>query len=185
MRAAIRVAALAAAVMLTPAAASADWYVFPFAAVNTGGDTTRESGAFGGSVGWMGGVFGAEAEAAWSPSFFDDGGGFRTRNRATTYTGTFLAGPRIGMWRPYGAVGYGVIRSEIEEVGGLATLKDDRPALHVGGGLMWSPHDRFGIRGDARYIRALDDQEPEGNVFDERFADFSYWRIGGGITIRF
>lgn len=184
MKTAIRITALTALVVLTPALATADWYVFPFAAANTGGDTTRDSGAFGGSFGWMGSWYGGEAEATWSPSFFDDGAGFRTEHKATTYTATALAGPRLGIWQPYGAAGIGLLRSEIEEVGGLARVSDDRPAFHAGGGLMWFPHDRIAVRGDARYIRALDDTEPEGNVFAERFADFSYWRIAGGIAIR-
>ena len=34
---------LTAAALLFPASASADWFVFPFAAVNTGGETTKET----------------------------------------------------------------------------------------------------------------------------------------------
>ena len=41
-----------------------------------------------------------------------------------------------------------------------------------------------GVRGEARYIRSFDDEEPEGNVFEERFAKLAYWRIGGGLTVR-
>jgi hypothetical protein len=180
----MRMVILVAAVLCTPASASAEWFVFPFAAGNSGGDTTRHSTAVGGAFGWMGGLFGGEVEAARSPHFFDDGEGFRTAHRTMTYTGTFLSGPRIGRWRPYGAVGYGLLRSEIEEVGGLAAVSDDRGALHAGGGLMWAPHQRVGLRADVRYIRALDDEEPAGNVFAERFAEFSYWRAGGGVVIR-
>lgn len=172
------------AVLLVPRAASAEWYLFPFAAMNTGGDTTRDSGSVGGAFGWTGRLVGVEGEAAIAPNFFDDGGGFRTERAQTTYTVSALAGPRLGMWRPYGLVGAGLQRSRIEEVGGFAQVSDDRAALHVGGGLMWDATSRVGLRGDVRYIRALDDEEPEGNVFAERLANFSSWRVGGGVTVR-
>lgn len=174
---------LIVAALLVPAGADAQWFVQPFAAVNTGGATTRDSAAFGVSGGWLGPWFGGEAEAAWSPRFFDNDGGFRPTARSSTYTGTGLVGPRLGPARPYGAFGLGVLRSELAEVGGLATLTDTRTAMHAGGGLMWDV-GRLTLRGDARYIRALDDQEPAGNVFAERFAEFDYWRIGGGVAFR-
>ena len=175
---------VSAALLLIPATASAEWFVFPFAAVNAGGDTTKESGAYGFSAGWMGRWVGFEAEGAISPSFFDSGDGFRTTHRHTTYGGSALFGPRLGNLRPYAAVGGTLLRSKIEEVGGLATLNDERGALHIGGGAMWNLAKHLGVRGEARYIRSFDDQEPEGNVFEERFAELAYWRIGGGVTVR-
>ena len=184
MKTVMRLLVAAAILVLLPATARAEWYVFPFASANTGGDTTRDSGAFGGSVGWTKGWLSAEGEFAWAPEFFDEDDGFRTRHKATTYTATALAGPKIGAWRPYAAAGAGVLRVAIEEVGGLASVADDSPALHLGGGLMWQGHKHIGIRGDARYIRALDDREPEGNVFAERLAEFNYWRVGAGVSIR-
>lgn len=184
MKTTVRIAATMAVLLLAPAGAGAQWVVSPLVALNTGGDTTRESLAVGVSGGWLGRWYGAEAEAVWSPMFFDDDGGFRTRRRSSTYTGTALVGPQFGRLRPYGAIGAGVLRSEIAEVGGLATLTDNRAALHAGGGAMWSWSDRLGVRGDVRYIRALDDTEPAENVFPERLAEFQHWRIGGGVTFR-
>lgn len=180
----MRVLLVSSVLALTSSEARAEWFVFPFAAANAGGDTTRESGAYGGSFGWTGRWFGAEAEATWSPDFFDGDGGFRTRHEATTYAGTALAGALIGSWRPYGSLGIGVLRSEIEEVGGLASLADSRAALHIGIGLMWAARARLSLRGDVRYVRALEDMEPEGNVFGERLGEFGYCRAGGGLVVR-
>jgi hypothetical protein len=184
MKTAMRVFAVTAVTVLSPGTARADWFFFPFATVNTGGATTRESGAYGGSVGWGRGWLSAEGEVTVAPDFFDDDDGFRTRRRSTGLTGTALAGPRLGAWRPYGAVGFGLLRFEIAEVGGLASVSDDRPAVHAGGGLMWIGQKRFGLRGDVRYIRAVDEEEIASNVFPEQFADFDYWRVGGGVVIR-
>ena len=178
-----RSAAVAAVLLAAPAYARADFFLGGFGTLNTGGDTTRQSAAIGVNGGWFGSWFGGEGEAAWSPSFFDADGGFRTKHRAATVTATALGGPMIGVWRPYGAFGIGALRSEIEEVGALATLTDTRPALHAGGGVMWSM-GRLMLRGDVRYIRALDDTEPDGNVFPETFSHFDFWRLGGGVAVR-
>jgi hypothetical protein len=168
--------------LLSPSRASADLFVQPFLALN-GGETTRESAAFGVSGGWMGRWFGGEAEVGWSPSFFDDDGGFRVKHSGTSYLATGLVGARLGHARPYGAAGVGVLRSRIEEVGALATLSDSRTAIHAGGGVMWE-RGSAALRVDARYIRALDDQEPDANVFPESFGNLGFWRIGGGVAFR-
>ena len=183
MKMCARVAFSAALLALAPTAARADWFVQPFAGINAGGATTKESAAIGVSGGWVGGWFGGEAESTWSPWFFDSDGGFRTKHRAATYTGTGLVGPRLGGTRPYGLFGLGVIRSEIAEVGGLASVADTRPVWHAGGGVM---HDigKWAVRGDARYIRSMDDQEAVGNVFPERLAEFDYWRVTGGVVFK-
>ena len=184
MKTRVRMMVLLALVSVAPARAEAQWFVSPFAAVNAGGDTTRESLGIGVGGGWMGRWYGGEAEAVWSPMFFDDDGGFRTRRRSSTYAGTALIGPRIGTLRPYGAIGAGILRSEIHEAGGLASLTDNRSALHAGGGVMWWAGERIAVRGDARYVRALDDEEAEGNMFPERPAEFEFWRVGAGLTFR-
>ncbi len=182
MRTFLRAIVMAVA-LLSPATASAEWFVFPFAAANAGGDTLKDSAAFGGSFGLWRQWLGAEVEATTSPSFFEDGNGFRSEHRQTTYSASALVGRRLGTIRPYASVGGGWLRSRIKEVGGLAVVSDDRPAFHVGGGLIWAPMARLGLRGEARYVRSTDDTEPTRNVFAERLADFSYWRIGAGASI--
>lgn len=172
-----------AALLLSPAAARADWFAQPFGGFTAGGATTRESSTFGVSGGWIGRWYGGEAEVAWSPWFFDSDRGFRDKHQASTYTGTGLVAPRFGRARPYGAFGLGVLRSEIAEVGGLATLTDNRLAMHAGGGVMWDV-GTWALRGDARYIRALDEDEAAGNVFPERLANFDYWRVTGGVVLK-
>ena len=175
-------AVLAFLILLRPSLASAELFVQPFISLN-GGETTRESTGFGVSGGWMGRWLGGEGEIGWSPSFFDDDGGFRVKHSGTSFLATGLFGAQLGHARPYGAVGLGVLRSRIEEVGALATLKDSRAAVHAGGGVMWD-RGSAALRVDARYIRALDDQEPEGNVFPESFGNLGFWRIGGGVAFR-
>jgi hypothetical protein len=178
----VRRAVLAFLILFSPSLASAELFVQPFMALN-GGETARESTAFGVSGGWIGRWFGGEGEVGWSPSFFDDDGGFRVKHSGTSYLATGLFGARLGHARPYGALGIGVVRSRIEEVGALATLNDSRAAVHAGGGIMWGSGGAA-LRVDARYIRAVDQQEPEGNVFPESFGELGFWRIGGGVAFR-
>jgi hypothetical protein len=44
--------------------------------------------------------------------------------------------------------------------------------------------EHFGLRGDVRYFRDLQDADPDGN-FDFDFGNVDYWRAVGGITIKF
>ena len=174
-RTCVCLAVVAVVILASPAQARADMFVQPFVAFN-GGETTRESAAFGVSGGWMGRWFGGEGEVGWSPSFFDDDGGFRVKHSGASYTATGLVGPRVGAVRPYGAFGVGALRSRIEEAGALLAVTDTRAAMNVGGGLMWD-RGSAALRVDARYIRAFDEAEPEANVFPESFANLSFWRI--------
>jgi hypothetical protein len=43
--------------------------------------------------------------------------------------------------------------------------------------------DHFGLRGDLRYFRSLQDNNPD-NDLDLGFSDFRFWRGYGGATIR-
>jgi hypothetical protein len=53
-------ATLTAALLMLPSTALAQWFTFPFVAGNTGGSTTKESAAVGGTFGWMNSWIGGE-----------------------------------------------------------------------------------------------------------------------------
>ena len=74
-----------------PSVARAQLQVSPFAGVNFGGDTTKKtSGTAGISASyWVFDWMGVEAEAAYSPMFFEQDG-FLTSRSVTTMTGSFL-----------------------------------------------------------------------------------------------
>ena len=55
--------------------------------------------------------------------------------------------------------------------------------VNVGGGLIGYFNDNVGLRGDIRYFRSLQDNEP-GDALDLALSDFDFWRGSAGLTFR-
>ena len=194
-----------AGLIAAPATASADWLLTPFIGANWGGsanfgdfgdfdDEFEQRVNFGASLGWMGsGVFGFEFDLGFAPNFFENTGGegdfeFGESN-VTTVMGSLLLGVPLGGQRgpglrPYGVAGVGLIRSHIDGPGDLFEVDADHWGMNVGGGIIAFFGDNIGLRGDLRYFRALEDDEPD-DEFDVALSDFRFWRGSAGITFRF
>jgi opacity protein-like surface antigen len=199
-------AALAAlALTMAPTRASADWLLTPFIGANFGGDANfgefdtfddefERRVDFGASLGWMGkGIVGFEVDFGFSPNFFENTIGpgdfeFGDSN-VTTLMGNVLVGIPIGGQtgqgiRPYGSGGVGLIRSRVDGGDFFDDLHTNDFGFNVGGGVQGFFTDNIGIRGDVRYFRSLQDNEPD-DEFDLAVADFNFWRATVGVTFRF
>ena len=188
-----------------PGRASADWLFTPFLGANFGGDARfrgfddfedefERRVDFGASLGWMGqGIVGFEADFGWSPNFFENTIGpgdfeFGDSN-VTTLMANVLVGAPIGGQsgpglRPYGSAGVGLIRASVDGGDLFNDLSSNDFGLNVGAGVHGFFTDTFGIRGDVRYFRSLQDNESD-NDLDLGLSDFDFWRATVGLTIRF
>lgn len=188
-----------------PTRASADWLFTPFLGANFGGkanfgdfndfdDEFEKRVDMGASLGWMGsGIVGLEVDFGWSPNFFENTAGtgnfeFGDSN-VTTLMANVLVGAPIGGQsgpgvRPYGSAGIGLIRSHVDGGGLFNDLNTNDFGLNVGAGLHGFFNDNVGIRGDIRYFRSLQDNQPD-DEFDLALSDFDFWRATVGLTIRF
>ena len=181
-------------VALTPAAARADGLFIPFAGVNFGGKAGQSLGdaidakrfSWGASLGWMGGgVFGLEGDVGYSPDFFgktDIGG-----SSVLSITGNLLLGIPFGGQRgvgvrPYGLVGIGVLRSELESFDELIGFDDSETVWNFGGGVMIFFASHVGLRGDVRYFRTFGDIDFRP-IDDADAVDFA--RASAGLVFRF
>jgi hypothetical protein len=54
----------------------------------------------------------------------------------------------------------------------------------VGAGVSGFFTDNVGLRGDVRYFRSLQDDEPD-DEFDVSLGSFKFWRGSLGVTFRF
>jgi opacity protein-like surface antigen len=188
-----------------PSRASADWFFTPFVGANFGGnasfgdfndfeDEIERRVDFGASLGWMGnGIVGFEADFGWSPNFFENTvgpGNFEFGdNNVTTLMGNLIVGAPIGGQsgpgiRPYGVGGLGLIRSHIDGGDFFDDLNTNDLGFNLGFGVHGFFNDNFGIRGDVRYFRSLQDDEPD-DEFDLALSDFDFWRATVGLTFRF
>jgi hypothetical protein len=179
---------LASCLVVLPSAAHAQLQLSPFAGVTMGGDTTKTSGTAGLSATyWVLDWMGVEAEAAYSPMFFEQDG-FLTNRSVMTATGSFVfKAPMLGSdrFQPYLAAGLGVLRPNLSEAGGFAVAKGHTLALTAGLGVTGFINDHVGFRGDLRYLRGLRESDLDANPFGIDFSKFSFWRPTAGLVVRF
>jgi opacity protein-like surface antigen len=208
-RGALAVSLLAGAA--TPA--SADWLLTPYLGVVFGGDANtvdiddldeafEQRLTFGGTAAWMGsGIFGFELDYSLTPNFFQITSGgedfelLDLDSSVTTLMGNLILGIPIGGTtgggvRPYVTGGIGLMRLNIEATELFDNLSTNELGFNVGGGLHVFFTDTFGLRGDLRYFRGLeqdDDDSDDDEIVDIGLGveDFDYWRATVGVTFRF
>ena len=189
-----------------PATASADWLFTPFIGMNWGGsagllstagdfeDDFEKKANFGASLAWMGaGAVGFEVDFGYSPNFFEDTTGDRNFAFGDSNVTTLMAnvvvgapfGGQSGMGlRPYASGGLGLIKSHLDDADDLFDVDSTDWGFNVGGGVAGFFSDNVGLRGDIRYFRSLQDNEPD-DEFDVALSDFRFWRGSVGVTFRF
>ena len=183
----------ALALVLAPAAASADWLFTPNIGTGFGGSASgREHLTYGASIGWMGaGVFGWEADFAYTPEFFeadDDDIDLFDSSNVTTFMvnaiiGVPVGGQSGGGFRPYFSGGLGLMQTNQTRASDLFEVNNSEFGFNLGAGAMGFVSDHVGFRGDVRYFRQLSDPE-EDLEFDVGLGDLDFWRATAGITFR-
>jgi len=189
-----------------PGKASADWLFTPFVGWNWGGtagftdiagdfeDEFERRSNFGASVAWMGaGALGFEVDFGYAPNFFENTAGEDDFEYGDSNVTTLMANLMVGVpfggqsgfgIRPYASGGFGIIKSRIEDADDLFDVDSTDWGVNVGGGINAFFSDRFGLRGDVRYFRSLQDNEPDDEV-DLALGSFRYWRGTVGVVFRF
>ena len=191
----------ALALMMAPASANAQsWFFSPFVGGNFGGnadfgdfpdadDAVERRIDFGATIGWNPNVIGFEVDLGWAPNFFQNTAGdanfeFGDSN-VTTLMGNvlFSAKPGSGI-RPYGSAGLGLMRANISSATNLFNdLSTNDLGMNIGAGLNANFNDNVGVRGDIRYFRSLQDNQPD-NDLDLSLGSFDFWRGTVGVTFR-
>ena len=185
----------ALALLLSPAAARADWLFTP----QLGGAFGNGSGfTYGASIGWVGaGTFGWEVEWASTPNILDTDSAVQVNPLTTEQLdllddsarslmfNAILGGPKSGAnnaFRPYFSGGLGWVRTNIQSDELLFDESSDKFAFDLGGGVM-TYFRNVGVRGDLSYYQKLSDQNFDNNLGIE-IGDYYYWRATVGVTFR-
>jgi opacity protein-like surface antigen len=189
----------ALALVLPVSASAQNWFVSPFVGANFGGsasfgdfpdsdDEVERRLDFGATVGWNPNVVGFEVDFGWSPNFFEDTSGdrnfeFGDSNVTTFMTNLLITAPPGTGLRPYLSSGLGLIRAQIDSDGLFNDLSTNDLGVNIGAGINGQFSDNVGIRGDLRYFRSLQDNEPD-NDLDLSLGNFDFWRGTVGLTFR-
>jgi hypothetical protein len=177
------IAVTAGALLLTAAPARADFFISPTIGMGMGG--LIKDGAkvtFGGQAGVIGaGPVGFEVDYGYTAEIRGGDG----HDNIRTFSGILLVAPRqfgSERWRPYGAIGGGVIGTvtELSHIFAPSEEVENKAVLSAGGGILGFLSNRFGVRADARYFHAMLDSDDENFPVESHFI-----RISGGVVIRF
>ncbi len=201
MRRATKVLVLAAsaALVLAPVQARAEGYISPWVATNagTGFNSNNLGSSFsngrvgvGTQVGAMGkGIIGAELDLGWSPSFFGTTNDFGN-NSVIDVMGNLIVGVPVGGTRgagirPYVTGGLGLLRTQIDG-GTIATVSSSNNDFgwNAGGGVMGYFSDHFGLRGDVRYLRNIQNNSTSLTNVNFDPGNFHFWRASIGVVLR-
>jgi hypothetical protein len=193
---------VAAALMIfaAPAPASAEGYISPWIGVNFGGnpfDSLRNNSSitnggrksYGVTGGYMGaGIIGGEVDFGYSPSYFGDTSDFGSNNVLTTMgnviVGIPIGGTRGAGVRPYVTGGVGLIRTSYGGLTNFNALHNNDFGYNLGAGVMGYFATHFGLRGDVRYFRNLQDNSSVANGPNLDLGGFHFWRASIGVVIK-
>ena len=182
------------ALLLSPAAARADWLFTPHLGTTFGSGTNFTYGA---SIGWMGaGKVGFETELAFTPGFLDidtdeslldDDDLDLLDDQAVSVMFNAIVGAPIGGtsgtgFRPYFSGGVGWVKASVESDELLFDDESNKFGFNLGGGIM-TYVGAFGVRGDVRYYQTLADSDLD-NDFGLELGDYDFWRATVGVTFR-
>jgi Outer membrane protein beta-barrel domain len=186
-------------IFAAPRTASAEGFVSPWIGVNFGSDPfpglvhgdVIDGGrtSFGVTAGYMGGgIIGGEVDFGYSPSFFGDESDFGSNNLLTAM-GNIIVGIPIGGThgagvRPYVTGGIGLIRTSYGEILNFDAISNNDFGYNLGAGIMGYFNSHFGLRGDVRYFRNLEDHSSVVNGVNVDLGGLHFWRASLGVVIK-
>jgi hypothetical protein len=170
--------------------ASAQVFLSPLVGYDFGGDSgcptvtgcKDKNLNLGLAFGNYGTLFGVEEEFAYAKDFYGDVPSYESS--VVTLMTNFLLSPDVGRIKPYGLVGIGLIKSNVQ-FGQLSNLTTNlnTVAWDLGGGIVGQFSDRFGMRADVRFFKAMKDFEIFGVNAEGSKLKFS--RVAGALLIFF
>lgn len=126
---------------------------------------------------------GVEVDFGYAPTFFEPGEdqffNLESKGSVTTLMGNLVLGGPTGL---YASGGLGLMRSNITSPSDLFEFKDNGFGMNVGGGLRIGAAKGFGVKGDLRYFRQLNEL---GLFQNFQLGDFSFWRATVGASFGF
>jgi hypothetical protein len=189
---------LAGLLLMSDRAYAEDRQVRPFIGATFGGGTTfvdpervigRTNLAIGASAVFLGEMFGAEAEIADAPGFFESGDtSLVLGSRVTTLTGSIVvAAPRRlteYSLRPYVVGGGGLMRVRMMTASSVYDFAKVIPVLDVGVGVVGFVTNRMGVCWDVRRFQSVNrNTDNVGLSFGDEH--LSFWRATMAVAIRY
>jgi opacity protein-like surface antigen len=177
--------------VVAPPAAHAQGFISPSLGYNFGGsagcrtatDCQNKNWNWGGSMGALGSVVGFEAELTYEGEF--NGETPNQRSKVTTLMGNFMLAPRISFFQPYGLVGFGLMRTEVEDTILNSSESENQFGWTIGGGMILFVQQHIGLKGDVRYYHSFETLDLLGIDLGRNENRIDFGRAGFGVVFRF
>ena len=188
----LRVAALAVLICISvPHRAHAQGFIgisygYNFAGdagCRTATDCKNKNWNWGGALGALGSVVGFEAE--WTHNGEFNGETVTPGTSVTTLMGNFLVAPKITIVQPFGLVGMGAIRTQVDHAIGGGQESDNQIGWTIGGGLIVYVTKHVGLKGDVRYYHSFQALDLLGIDFGDDSNKLDFGRAGLGVVLKF
>jgi hypothetical protein len=152
--------------------------------------TRGPNGVLGFAAVLLGEVVGIEGDVGWSPGFFQKGNQHLVlHSGVTTVTGSLVvAMPRRlteYTLRPYLVAGAGVMHVQIDDYFGILRVREDLPALALGGGAIGFITNRVGVAWDVRRLGSLKGSTGGTGVTIGGAGRISFWRASMALAFRY
>jgi len=175
----------------TPESARAQGFISPSYGYTFGGDSGCPTATdcedktwnWGIALGALGSIVGFEAELTYEDEF--RGERPDQSSSVTTAMGNFMIAPKISIVQPYGLVGIGLIKTDVEDRLTGASEAENQIGWTIGGGLIIFVNRHVGLKGDVRHYHAFDALEILGfDVAGDR-GKLDFGRVGFGVVFKF
>ena len=188
-----------ALLLLSWPAEGAEKQIRPFVAVTFAGETTfvdselaagGPNTVIGFNAAILGEILGVEGDVGWAPGFFEAGGqNLVVHSGVTTVMGNLIvAVPRRlteYTLRPYVVAGAGLMHLRIDHAVGVLEIRENLPAIALGGGAIGFLSKRFGLAWDVRRISTVKSTAPVTGVTIGGPGRLSFWRAGMAVVVRY
>lgn len=153
------------------------------AGCRTATDCRNKNWNWGGALGALGPVVGFEAEWTHEGEFT----GERTTPGAsvTTLMGNFLVAPKITVVQPFGLIGIGAIKTQVDDALTGVRNTDNQIGWTIGGGLIVYVQKHIGLKGDVRYYHSFQALDLLGVDFGQDRNKIDFGRAGLGVVLKF
>ena len=176
---------------VTAQRAAAQGFVSPSFGYNFSGDAGCRTALdckdknwnFGVGVGALGPVVGFEFEVTYDGQFT----GERTDESTSVLTGmgSFMIAPKISIVQPYGLVGAGLIKTDVENTVTLVSESKNQFGWTLGAGLIVYVQKHVGLRGDFRYYHSFQAFDVLGIDLGRDGNKIDFGRAGFGVLLKF
>jgi hypothetical protein len=194
-------ASLAAAFLISPVPAAAEWHVKPFAGLTFGGSTTfvdpelaagTPNLVVGASAVLLGEILGIGVDVGHASGFFERGDqNLLLSSSVTTVSGNIIVAlpRRLAEYtlRPYfvGGAGLMVVRTENPPTEAGLDLASNLGAIDVGAGVTGLLTDRLGLNWELRHFRSVSGDSLGGGLTIGGAEQLSFWRASMALVIRY